>query len=151
MTSGDPHNPSEHVAAGPGDPQVSNPSEHVTADPGHGHAHAHHPPTAAAQNPFPPAHRQTFPHLPHTPPPSPPLTPSRPPRLPVLSPPLPLRPDRLGDVPASAGVTLFALAAVSVRLTVPLQPPPEALRPLAGWLAEPTGVVAAARAALAPL
>jgi hypothetical protein len=75
----------------------------------------------------------------------------RPPPLHVLLPPVPLRLERLGEVQASAGVTLFDFAAVSVRLTVPLPPQPEDLRPLAGWLAEPTAVVDAARAALAPL
>jgi hypothetical protein len=59
--------------------------------------------------------------------------------------------DALGEVHAAAGVTLFDFAAVSIHLEVPLQTTAQGLCSLAGWLAEPTGVVAAARAALAPL
>ncbi len=75
----------------------------------------------------------------------------RPPPLHVLLAPVPLRLDALGEVQAAAGVTLFDFGAVSVDLTVPVQLSADGLRRLAGWLAEPTGVVAAARAALAPL
>jgi hypothetical protein len=56
MTSGDPHNPSEPVAPGPGDPHAPAPSEHVTADPGHGHAHGHD--AGGEQTYFPPEHWQ---------------------------------------------------------------------------------------------
>jgi hypothetical protein len=64
MTSGDPHNPSEHVEAGPGEAPAPAPSEHVPADPGHGAAEAHaHAPDHAAhaayeQAHFPPEHWQ---------------------------------------------------------------------------------------------
>jgi hypothetical protein len=75
----------------------------------------------------------------------------RPPPLHVLLAPVPLKLDNLGEVEAAAGVTLFDFAAVSIHLTVPLRLPADGLRRLAGWLAEPTGVVAAARMALLPL
>ncbi len=75
----------------------------------------------------------------------------RPPPLRVVLPPVPLDLDGLGTVTAAAGVTLFDFAAVSMHLRVPLELPPERLRRLAGWLAEPSSLVAAARSALQPL
>jgi hypothetical protein len=75
----------------------------------------------------------------------------RPPPLHILLPAVPLQLDNLGTVEAAAGATLFDFAAVSLHLTVPLRLSANGLRRLAGWLAEPTGVVAAARAALLPL
>jgi hypothetical protein len=75
----------------------------------------------------------------------------RPPPLHVLLPPVALTLDNLGTVAAAAGVTLFDFAAVSIDLTVPFRLSADGLHQLAGWLAEPTGVVAAARAALVPL
>jgi hypothetical protein len=75
----------------------------------------------------------------------------RPPPLHVLLAPVTMRLNALGEVQASAGVTLFDFAAVSIHLTVPVQMTTDGFRRLAGWLAEPSGVVAAARAALVPL
>jgi hypothetical protein len=57
----------------------------------------------------------------------------------------------LGPVQASAGVTVFDFAAVSVALQVPFTLAAEALTRLAGWLADPGPLVHAARAALVPL
>src|SRR5436305_613911 len=111
-----------------GDPHA--PSEHVTADAAHAHAHA-----GAEQTYFPAEEWREFRPLP----------------LHVLLAPVPLKLDNLDEVEAAAGVTLFDFAAVSIHLTVPLRLSAEGLRRLAGWLAEPTGVVAAARAALLPL
>ncbi|MCI0465070.1 MAG: hypothetical protein L0Z62_49750 [Gemmataceae bacterium] len=75
----------------------------------------------------------------------------RPPPLYVVLPPVALDLPELGNVQAIAGVTLFDFAAVSVRLAVSFRLSADALRRLAGWLAEPTAFVAVARAALGPL
>ncbi len=75
----------------------------------------------------------------------------RPPPLHVLLPAVSLKLEILGEVEASAGVTLFDFAAVSIHLAIPLRLRAQDLRRLAGWLADPTDLVAAACAALNPL
>jgi hypothetical protein len=75
----------------------------------------------------------------------------RPPPLFVSLAPVPLKLAELGDVQATAGVTLFDFAAVSMQLTIPFQLTTDSLRRLADGLAEPTALVEAARAALQPL
>jgi hypothetical protein len=57
----------------------------------------------------------------------------------------------LGLVQSAAEATVFDFAAVSLALRVPFCLPAANLSRLAGWLAEPTTVVQAARAALEPL
>jgi hypothetical protein len=58
----------------------------------------------------------------------------------------------VGDnAPVAAEATVFDFAAVSVALHVPFRLPLGDLRRLAGWLAEPTPLLAAARAAVVPL
>jgi hypothetical protein len=71
----------------------------------------------------------------------------RPPPLRINLAPVPLELARLGRVEATAGVTVFDFAAVSVALRVPFRLPAEALGELAGALAEPAALVQAARAA----
>jgi hypothetical protein len=81
-----------------------------------------------------------------------------PPSIAYRPPPLRFRlaPVRLGlpvggDAPAAAEATAFDFAAVSVAFHVPFRLPLGQLQQLAGWLAEPAPVLAAARAAVAPL
>jgi hypothetical protein len=62
----------------------------------------------------------------------------------------PLPPDG-GPVEAAAEATVFDFAAVSVALHVPFRRPLEELARLAGGLADPAPVLAAARAAVEPL
>jgi hypothetical protein len=54
----------------------------------------------------------------------------------------------IGALRASAGVTVFDFAAVSLSLRVPFRLPGEALRRLAGWLADPAPLARTARSAL---
>ncbi len=75
----------------------------------------------------------------------------RPPPLYIVLSPVTLELPELGTVQATAGVTVFDFAAVSVRLSVSFRLAVDALRRLAGGLAEPTALVAAARTALDPL
>lgn len=57
----------------------------------------------------------------------------------------------LGPVEAVAEATIFDFAAVSVAVHVPFHLPAAALTRLAGWLAEPSSLVRAARSALEPV
>jgi hypothetical protein len=57
----------------------------------------------------------------------------------------------VGDAPSAAEATVFDFAGVSVALHVPFRLPLADLQRLAGWLAEPAPVHAAARSAVAPL
>jgi hypothetical protein len=75
----------------------------------------------------------------------------RPPPLRFALAPVPLELAGLGSVPAAAEATVFDFAAVSVALHVPFRLSPEALSHLAGHLADPAGLVRAARVALEPL
>jgi hypothetical protein len=75
----------------------------------------------------------------------------RPPPLFFALAPVPLQLPELGPVNASAGATVFDFAAVSLALQVPFRLPADGLSRLAGWLADPTPVVQAARQALRPL
>ncbi len=75
----------------------------------------------------------------------------RPPPLRVALPPLTLDLAELGPAPVFAEATLFDFAGVSVALQAPFQLPSDALLRLAASLAEPAGIVAAARNALSGL
>lgn len=57
----------------------------------------------------------------------------------------------LGTVPLRLVATVFDFGAVSVALQCSFALPPTSLRRLAGWLAEPTPLIRAARTALEPL
>jgi hypothetical protein len=87
-----------------------------------------------------------------------PRRPRTPPSIDYRPPPLryALAPAALGlplddNPPAAPEATVFDFAAVSVSFRVPFRLPLSGLRRLAGWLAEPAPVLAAARAAVAPL
>src|SRR6267142_3365972 len=75
----------------------------------------------------------------------------RPPPLRFDLPPVPLELAELGAACATAGVTVFDFAAVSMALRVPFSLPPSRLIQLAGALAEPADIVQIARTALVPL
>jgi hypothetical protein len=75
----------------------------------------------------------------------------RPPPLRFLLPPMTLELPEVGSVQPQPEATLFDFAAVSLGLHVPFRLPPAGLTCLAGWLAEPSSLVQAAQAALAPL
>jgi len=75
----------------------------------------------------------------------------RPPPLRVELPPVPLELAEVGSVCATAGVTVFDFAAVSMALRVPFSLAPSCLIQLAGSLAEPADIVQTARKALVPL
>ncbi|HEV3263021.1 MAG TPA: hypothetical protein VG013_39670 [Gemmataceae bacterium] len=75
----------------------------------------------------------------------------RPPPLRFALAPLSLDLPELSAVQARAEATVFDFAAVSLGLHVPFRLPAAGLSRLAGWLAEPTVMVQAARAALKPL
>jgi hypothetical protein len=66
-------------------------------------------------------------------------------------PPLPLQLAELGAVQAEPEVTVFDFGGLSLALRVPLELAPDALLRLAGSLSEPSQIVEAARAAIAPL
>jgi hypothetical protein len=66
-------------------------------------------------------------------------------------PPVALDLPEVGAVRPATGVTLFDFAGVSVAFQVPFHLPPDALRHLAGWLADPAPLVKLARSALEPL
>jgi hypothetical protein len=59
--------------------------------------------------------------------------------------------ESLGAVQPAAEATLFDFAGVSMALRIPVDLSADALTRLAGWLADPTPVVEAARALLQPL
>jgi hypothetical protein len=65
--------------------------------------------------------------------------------------PLPLMLPEVGPLNAPAKVTVFDFAAVSLAVQVPFSLPLPAMTRLAGYLADPTSVVQAARLALQPL
>jgi hypothetical protein len=72
----------------------------------------------------------------------------RPPPLRFLLPNVPLELSELGTVQASAEATVFDFAAVSVAMHLPFTLSAEALTRLAGWLADSTPLLRAARSAL---
>lgn len=84
-----------------------------------------------------------------------PRTPSsigyRPPPLRFKLAPVPLKLVEIGDVTAPAQVTVFDFAAASLDLSIPFTLSASSLSTLAGWLAEPGTLVAAAREAAEPL
>jgi hypothetical protein len=65
--------------------------------------------------------------------------------------PVALELPEVGKVQAGAEATVFDFAGVSLALHVPFQLTAGCLKRVAGWLADPTAFVRAARAALAPL
>jgi hypothetical protein len=75
----------------------------------------------------------------------------RPPPLHFVLSPVPLQLPELGAVQAGAGATVFDFAGVSLAMQVPFELAPAALARLAGWLADPSSIVQAARKALQPL
>jgi hypothetical protein len=75
----------------------------------------------------------------------------RPAPLRILLAPLTLELPEVGTVSVQPEATLFDFAALSASLSVPFRLPPAALTRLAGWLADPSPLVRAARDALAPL
>jgi hypothetical protein len=75
----------------------------------------------------------------------------RPPPLRFALPNVPLELPESGSVLASCEATVFDFAAASVAFHVPFALPAESLSRLAGWLADPTPLLHAARAALSPL
>jgi hypothetical protein len=82
---------------------------------------------------------------------TPPSITYRPPPLYMVLPAVELTLPELGGVRAVAGVTVFDFGAVSLSLRVPFRLAGESLRRLAGWLAEPSELVATARRTLMPL
>jgi hypothetical protein len=75
----------------------------------------------------------------------------RPSPLKVTLPNVPLQLPGLGPITAPAEATIFDFAAVSTALHVPFTLSRAALTQMAGWLADPTPLVQAARAVLTPL
>jgi len=75
----------------------------------------------------------------------------RPAPLRITLPNVPLYLSELGQTAAAAEATIFDFAAVSLALHVPFTLPPAALTQLAGWLADSTPLIQAARAVLTPL
>jgi hypothetical protein len=75
----------------------------------------------------------------------------RPPPLRYVLAPTMLALPELGSVQVTTEATLFDFAAVSLSFHIPFRLPADGLGRLASWLAEPTPLVRAARAALEPL
>jgi hypothetical protein len=75
----------------------------------------------------------------------------KPPPLRITLPNVPLQLPEIGPTTAAAEATIFHFAGVSVALHVPFTLPSPALTQVAGWLADPTPLVQAARAVLTPL
>jgi hypothetical protein len=74
----------------------------------------------------------------------------RPPPLRFRTDPVSLDLPEVGPVSCPAEVTIFDFAAVSIALNVRFRLPASSLTRLAGWLAEPTPILKAGRAALTP-
>jgi hypothetical protein len=75
----------------------------------------------------------------------------RPLPLRFVLPPAALDLPEIGAVRPAGGVTLFDFGGVSLAFQVPFRLPPDALRRVAGWLADPAPLVKLARSALEPL
>jgi hypothetical protein len=82
---------------------------------------------------------------------TPPSVAYRPPPLRIALPPVRLDLPELGTVSAAGDLTVFDFGAVSVALRLPFRLATSALVRLAGWLAEPTLLLRAARSAVGPI